>query len=500
MGPKCYLVGAGPGDPGLLTVRARDLLTRASTVLYDHLADDRLLDLCPPPCRIIYVGKASGAHSRSQEEINTLLLEEMERLSGRAEAVLVRLKGGDPFVFGRGHEEALALTAAGLGYEVVPGVSALGAATAYAGIPLTARGHAASLAAATGHYRAGEEDRPLPAPRADTLVYFMGVGNLPAVIDAVLSAGYSRDTPAAVIERGARPDQRVTVSTLGRLNGDFDMSSYTPPGLIVIGEVVGLRQRLAWFERLPLFGCRIRLVRPRQERDWLAERLEADGALVHRCYISRFEPLHDKEDALCCSLRTAPSVIVLTSPRAVDRLGEALTAAGEDSRRLSGHTLLVIGPGTGDRLGHLGLRADALVEPHSQEGVVAWFKRERPGVTAVLVPRAETARELLERELSALGYEVTVFPLYRTVPIDPPPEVTAEVDLTVFTSAGSVRYYARQYPLPAERSTACMGEATREALRHAGVGDPVTPTRSTFSRLHRTLREWWRENGGQERT
>ncbi len=326
-----YLVGAGPGDPGLLTVRGRELLERCDAVVYDALADRRLLDLAPGAAERIDAGKRAGSHRMSQDEINALLVE----LGGRLGCV-VRLKGGDPFVFGRGGEEALALQEAGVPFEVVPGVSSAHGVPAYAGIPVTHRGLAAQVTLVTGHEDADREGSAIDwawlASSPGTLVFLMGVRSLAANAARLIEHGMSPDTPAAVISDGTRPGQRSVTAPLDRI---AEAASGLPaPAITVVGEVAALHDRMSWYELRPLHGLRIGVTRARAQASGLAARLEELGANVVQTPAIRIQPLDAAADP------AAFDVVCLTSANGVERL---LTG---DTRRLAGVRVAAVGSAT----------------------------------------------------------------------------------------------------------------------------------------------------------
>jgi uroporphyrinogen III methyltransferase / synthase len=454
-----YLVGAGPGDPGLVTVRGRELLERCDVVVYDALADRRIVDLARPDARRLYAGKRAGFHAQSQEEINRLLVE-----LGRREGCVVRLKGGDPFVFGRGGEEALALTAAGVAFEVVPGVSAAHAVPAYAGIPVTHRGMAAEVTFVTGH-----EDPERPESMLDwsalastrgTLVFLMGVRTLGANAARLIEHGMSPLTPAAVIASGSLAHQRTVVAPLGEIADAA--AGLRPPAIALVGEVVTLRERLAWFERRPLFGLRIAVTRARAQASGLAARLELLGAEVVQAPAIRVEPLPLPEELDPAAFDD----VCLTSQNGVERL------IGGDVRRLAGVRVAAVGPATAAALRERGIEPDVVPERSTQEGLL-----DAMGEVAgrrVLVATAEGAREVLEEGLRAGGADVTAVTLYRSVaePVDV--EAVVSCDLVTFTSSSTVTNVLSALSAAERRALRAIsiGPVTSATLRDAGV-EPV---------------------------
>ncbi|HEX7241409.1 MAG TPA: uroporphyrinogen-III C-methyltransferase, partial [Longimicrobiaceae bacterium] len=443
-----YLVGAGPGDPGLLTLRAAELLSRADVVVYDALVSPAVLDRVPADAERVYVGKRGGEHTRTQEEINALLVE-----LAREHATVVRLKGGDPYVFGRGGEEALTLVEAGIPFETVPGVTAGIAAAAYAGIPVTHRGITASVAFATGHEDPEKAESDLDWAQlgrgVGTLVFYMGVGRMEANFARLVEAGRSPDTPAAAVEWGTYPRQRVVTGTLRTLPARVAEAGLGAPSIVVVGEVVRLRERLAWFESKPLFGRRVVVTRARAQASDFAAALEGLGAEVVQFPTIRIvDPLDPEPLRRAAAEADRFDWIVLTSVNGVGRFWQALRESGRDTRSLHGVSLCAIGPATGAAIEMEGARPDLVPERFVAEAVVEALvgETELRG-SRVLLPRAEEARSVLPDSLRAHGAEVVEVAAYRTVP----DAVEAgslrerlragEIDLVTFTASSTVRNY-----------------------------------------------------------
>jgi len=479
-----YLVGAGPGDPGLITVRGRELLSQADVVVYDRLVAPRLLECARPDAERIYAGKRPGTHALSQEQINELLISR-----ARGGATVVRLKGGDPFVFGRGGEEALALVEAGVPFEVVPGVTAGVAAPAYAGIPVTHRMMAGSFAMATGH-EATDKDAPeldydALAKWTGTLEFYMGVKNLEPICKALMDHGLSGDTPAAVIQWGTTPRQQVVAGSLRALPSLAAAAGVTPPAMLIIGEVVRLRGKLAWFERRPLFGRRVVVTRARAQASGLAAKLESLGAEVVEMPTIRIKPPEDSA-ALRQVARELDSFdwIVFTSVNAVDALSAAMEQAGLDSRALHGSRICVIGPATAERLGRFGLRADAQPAKFATIEIVNTLAALQDLAGArVLCPRSDVAPADLADGLAARGALVRAVTAYRTVPDCTGAERVAEllaadqVHWITFTSSSTVRNFFRTVAPEAVRSSGArlvsIGPATSATLAELGFAPSV---------------------------
>jgi len=467
-----YLVGAGPGDPGLLTARALELIARADVVLHDRLVPPEALAHARPDAVVVDVGKVGGGEQVPQERTTALLVEH-----ARAGREVVRLKGGDPFVFGRGGEEAQALRAAGCAFEIVPGVTAGVAAPAYAGIPVTQRGLASAVAFVTGHLASdtqsasrtgtgdtqsasrtgtGDLDWSALAAFPGTLVFYMGVRQLARIGEQLVAHGRDPDEPATVVERGTLADQRAYPATLATL-GAVDARA---PAVTVVGAVAALGAELAWFASGPLAGRTIAVTRARAQASALAARLRAFGARVVEAPAIRIEPLAvDLPDLARYDL------LCLTSPNGVRRLFEEV----RDARALAGPTIAAIGPGTAAALREHGVAADVVPERAVGEALVGAL--DGVPVRRALVARAAQARDVVPDALRARGAEVDVLALYRTVaePLDPEARAAAlGADYATFTSASSVRFFhAAAGTLDGPR-LASIGPVTTAALRELG--------------------------------
>ena len=439
-----FLIGAGPGDPGLLTLRGAEALSDADVVVYDYLANPALLAHARPDAERIYVGKKAGCHTLSQDEINALLVERAQM--GQRVA---RLKGGDPFVFGRGGEEALALVRAGLPFEVVPGVTSAVAAPAYAGIPVTHRGLSSSFAVVTGHENPSKETSALDWERlatgVDTLVLLMGVGNLPRIVDRLLAHGRPPETPVAVVRWGTRPEQQTVTGTLTDIVDRVRSSGLKPPAVTVIGKVAALRETLHWFEDRPLFGQHILVTRTRTQASGLAAQLRAMGADAVELASIRIAPPEDWAplDEAIASV-AAYNWIVFTSVNGVRRFWERLTEAGLDARALNGVQVAAIGPATARELQAQGIRADLVPQSYVAEAVadaMGDVARQR-----VLLPGADIARPTLANLLRTGGAQVSTVTAYRTQRAEVDGQelgsLLARVTVATFTSSSTVRNLA----------------------------------------------------------
>ena len=428
-----YLVGAGPGDPGLITVRGAELLRRADVVVYDRLASPALLALAPSDAELVSAGKAPGAVDLTQEAINELLTDR-----GRSADVVVRLKGGDPYVFGRGGEEAEALAAAGVPFEVVPGItSAIGAPT-YAGIPLTHRGLSTHFTVVTGHEDPTKDrsdvDWAALARTGGTLVILMGAGRVSDIAQALIGGGLSPETPVAAVRNGTRPDQRTVRATLATVAE----AGVRSPSAIVVGDVAELD--LGWFEQRPLFGRSVVVTRAREQASGLRARLESLGAEVIELPAIEIEPVEFVLPELA-SVRW----LVVTSANGVDAFFDrGLAPDGLDARALGGVKVAAIGPGTAGALAARGIAADLVPEKFVAESLVDAFPDPALGSsTRVVIARAETARDVLPDGLRARGYDVDVLSVYRTVQATPDDATSArvragDVDAITFTSSSTV--------------------------------------------------------------
>jgi uroporphyrinogen III methyltransferase/synthase len=479
-----YLVGAGPGDPALLTVRAAEVLAHAEVVIHDRLVDPSVLDLAPPHAERIDVGKAPG-QAVPQEEICALLVEH-----GRRGRRVVRLKGGDPFVFGRGGEEALALGAAGVDWELVPGVTSAFAVPAYAGVPVTHRGLATSVAVVTGH-RAdtvdAETDWEALAAAGGTVVVLMGVARRAEIARRMIAGGRDPATPVAAVSWGTRPEQRTVRTTLARL-GATDVAS---PATIVVGGVAGLD--LGWFERRPLFGRSVVVTRARAQASGICAKLRALGARPVELPTIRIAEPADGGVAL---RRGAEGVaagvyawVVLTSANAVTRL----CALIPDARAWAGTRIAAIGPGTAAALADRYLIADLVPDRYVAESLLEAMPEPDPMHAKVLLARAAVARQVLPDGLAAAGWQVDVVEAYRTEPAELPPgalDEAARADAICFTSSSTVDNFLRIAGIDSLPSVvACIGPVTAATARSAGIEVTVEASEHTVDGLLAALVE-----------
>ncbi|MBE3575095.1 MAG: hydroxymethylbilane synthase [Firmicutes bacterium] len=550
-----YLVGAGPGDPGLLTLRAKELLERADVVVYDRLAHPGFLEWAPARAEKIYVGKESSHHSLPQDQINRLLAEKAAQ-----GLQVVRLKGGDPFVFGRGGEEAEFLRQRGIPVEVVPGVTSAVAVPAYAGIPVTQRGVATSVAILTGHEDPTKErpgvDWARVAQGADTLVLLMGVENLPQIAAALVRHGRPPETPVALIRWGTTPRQETLTGTLADIAQKAKEACFGPPAVIVVGSVVQWRDKIGWFEKKPLFGRRIVITRSRQQASALRRRLEEAGAWVWEFPTIRTEPLLDNPALEQAMARLAEYAwVVFTSANGVEFTWQALVRKGLDARAFGQAKLAAIGPATAEALAQHGLKADLVPDTYQAEALAAALLQAMgdpagtdgaggAGGKRVLVARAAEAREALVAALEAAGVRVDAVAVYRTVPAQagpgggtgeegaagddaadastgpaaatgdgrPPGLVTGrqlrsllqahQVDAVTFTSSSTARNFLASLggaeaarPLLEGVALACIGPITARTLQDEGFAPAVIARDYTVAGLVEAL-EHWATGGG----
>ena len=503
-----YLVGAGPGDPGLLTLRGADAVGRADVVVYDHLASTRLLDLAPPQAIRICAGKSSGHCTLQQDQINGLLL-----AHARAGRVVVRLKGGDPLVFGRGAEEAEHLARHGVPFQIVPGVTAGVGVTAYAGIPVTHRGQASAVAFVTGHGDPEAEPEP-GATRSDrssldwsalarfpgTLVVYMGVTHLSAICRTLLRHGKEGSTPAAVIQSGTVPAQRVIEGTLATIGSRARDREIEPPALLVVGAVVGRRSDMSWYESLPLFGQRIVVTRPIDEGVRIAPGLEFLGAEVLLAPTVRIGPMADT-GLLDDAIRRLPEFewLVFTSGNGVRFFLERLLTLGGDMRTLGHLRLAAIGPTTAQALARYHLRSDLVPESYRSEDLAEVLASQAAG-RRILLARADRGRALLKEELAKVA-DVHQVPVYQNADADTlPGPIVRRIDsgtvdwITLTSSAIAVRLHGL-LPESARRLVgrrvrlATLSPVTSETVRGLGWEVAVEATVYTWDGLLRAMIE-----------
>jgi len=468
-----YLVGSGPGDPGLFTVKGVECMRRADVVVYDRLAPEALLAHARPEADLVYVGKKPGEPSMSQEEINALLVK-----LGRAEKTVVRLKGGDPYVFGRGGEEALTLVEADLPFEVVPGVTSGIAAPAYAGIPVTHRGVSTSVAFITGHEDPTKGECDVDWGRlangAETLVLYMGVGRLSEISAQLVAGGRSPETPVACIRWGTTSEQEMATGTLADIAERIEEANLKPPAITVVGDVVSLRDEgLDWFERKPLFGRRVVVTRARAQAGELSRKLEALGAEVYEFPTIKIVPPEDF-GPLDTAIRDLDSFgwIVFTSVNGVEAFVERLKHHSLDLRAVPRRAkVAAIGPATAQKVEEVGLKVDITPEEYKAEALIDALNNYSLEGKKVLIPRAKVAREVLPEKLRESGAEVVVPPAYESVPSSEGKGQlkkllqSGEIDCITFTASSTVENFVRAFGkeagwLLSSTRVACIGPIT----------------------------------------
>lgn len=476
---KVYLVGAGPGDPGLMTIKGRKLVEQADVVVYDRLVGPRILEYISEHAEKIYVGKAPDHHSVPQEQIEEILIDR-----ARKNSIVVRLKGGDPFVFGRGGEEAEALVAAGIPFEVVPGITSAISAPAYAGIPVTHRGLASSVAIVTGHEDPSKEesahDWSRLATATDTLVVLMGVGRLATLVDTMIAHGRDPDTPAALIQWGTTPRQRTVVAPLSQLPQAAKEAGIGSPAAFVVGDVAQLSEEIAWWEQRPLYGRQIVVTRARAQASTLVERLEQLGAETLEMPTIRILPPKD-DGPLHRAVRNASTYrwFVFTSVNAVDAFFSTFSKLGHDIRSMGSGKIAAVGEATARRLMERGLLVDLVPSAFHAEALVDAFKEVEISEEKILVPRSDRARPALIQGLKDLGAEVDEVVAYENVaePIDREAlerVARGEVDAVTFTSSSTVSNFAAgwreaglDWPPPIQAY--CIGPMTAQSAKFAGL-------------------------------
>jgi uroporphyrinogen III methyltransferase / synthase len=483
-----YLVGAGPGDPGLITVKAVECLKKADVVIYDYLANPKFLDLAPKRALRVYVGKKGASHSKEQEEINALMVAE----AGRGKTV-IRLKGGDPFVFGRGGEEAEALAAAGVPFEVVPGVTSAIAVPAYAGIPVTHRNLGSAVAIVTGHEK---DDEGAYAPdwqslvKIGNIVFLMGFANLPKIVSNLKQAGMDPATPAVVIEWGTLPRQKKATGTLETLLEAVHKSAIKPPTIIVVGKIAGLSERLAWFEKRPLLGRRIVVTRSRNQASELSRLLEEQGAEVIEMPTIEILP-PSSWAVLDRAIRRLTSYdwLAFTSANGVSAFFDRLTKLKKDLRHLHGIKIAAVGPATARPIAARGIHTDLVADEFRGTGLARKLIRTGVRGKRVLLVQAKQASEALREELKKAGAKVEAAEAYRSGIPRGKVEVR-ETDLITFASSLTVENFVKMAG-KTEIPVACIGPVTAKTARSLGLNVAAVPKKSTMPDLVRAIEDFF---------
>jgi uroporphyrinogen III methyltransferase/synthase len=497
-----FLVGAGPGDPGLLTRRGYELMRRAGAVVYDYLVDPTLLGDCSRDCRLVYVGKMAGQHTMKQEEINSLLVQ-----LAKEHEIIVRLKGGDPFVFGRGGEEALELVKSGVPFEIVPGVTSGIAAPAYAGVPLTHRGLATSAMLVTGHEdptkESRDEDWLALAPTRATLAFYMGVRNIRPIAHKLIEHGRAGQTPVVLVRWGTTPRQETLGGTLETIAAKAEAADFQPPAILVVGEVADLRNQLRWFDNRPLSGRRIVVTRSRDQRSELSTALADLGADVCELPTIEIQPVEDHGELdRAIERMDLYGWLMLTSQNAVSAFFDRLEQCGFDARFLSSTQCAVVGEATAEVLALQGIRADLIPKRHTAEGLLEMIDERGIDLSRVkiLFPCSNLSRQLLPDGLRERGAEVDRVVAYQTVEPKYTDEQIIEAlspvpDLVTFTSSSTVSNLlsilgkAGKRDLISDLAAASIGPITSETAREAGFAVRVESSEPTIDAFIRSIAE-----------
>lgn len=480
MNGMVYLVGAGPGDYRLITLKGKECLEKADVVICDYLADKRLLAFAPENVEYIYVGKKAGNHAMRQENISQLIADKAKE--GKC---VVRLKGGDPFVFGRGGEEAEVLKNNGVKFEIVPGVTSAIAAPAYAGIPVTNRKVAVSFAVVTGHEdpTKGKSDINWEklSTAVDTLVFLMGVGNLPHITSQLIKYGRSADTPAALVRWGTKAQQEVLITTVGKAAEDVIKHNLKPPAVFVVGNVVNLRSTIQWFDNKPLFGKNILITRARSQASKLTTALEELGANCIEAPAIKIAPPDDNYVSLDNAITKIHDYdwIIFTSTNGVERFFARLNEKNLDARCLSNAKIAAIGTATADKLKNYGIIADKIPTMFKAEGILEVLQNDIQKGSKVLIPRAQKAREALPIGLRQMGAIVDVAETYCTKMADTNKDdikdllKNNQIDMVTFTSSSTVENLLKlidgEKTLLNNVKTAVIGPITAKTCKNNGL-------------------------------
>ncbi len=494
-----YLIGAGPGDAGLLTLKAHEILSQAEVLIYDKLADKKLLNFAPANCEKIYVGKAAGKHTLRQEEINQLLADK-----GATGKKVVRLKGGDPFVFGRGGEEGIFLHERNIDFEIVPGVTSAISVPAYAGIPVTHRGVATSFAVVTGHEDPAKPESTIRweklATAADTLIFLMGVENLPKITAKLIEHGRDKKTPAAVIRNGTKPTQEILITTLENAAADVAKNNLKPPAIFIVGEVVNLRENLKWFDSKILFGKKILVTRTRKQASKLTTQLEKFGAEVLEFPTIKIAPPTDNFQSIDSAINNLKNFdwIIFTSANGVEKFFERLKIFKRDARIFADAKIAAIGSATAEKLSNFGIIADIIPQEFRAEGLLAELKDKVAGKN-ILIARAEVARDILPAELENFGAKVKIVPAYKTITdaenfAEIKSKISAgAVDLITFTSSSTVENFVAVAGIETLKKikTAAIGTVTAETLKKFGVTAEIVAKEFTIAGLVDAIKNFY---------
>ncbi len=497
-----YLIGAGPGDPGLFTIKGQEYLAKADVIIYDYLVNPEILKYAKPEAEVIYAGKQTGSKEMSQEEINQILV---DRAKGGS--IVARLKGGDPFIFGRGGEEAEVLFDHKIHFEIIPGITSASAVPAYAGIPLTHRDFTSSFAVVTGHEDPSKDESNLPwaaLAKIGTVVFLMGVGKIEESMKKLIEFGRPPKTPAALISWGTFLKQRTVIGTIENIGKIAKERDIRPPAIIVTGEVVSLREKLNWFESKPLFGMRIVVTRARKQASSFVKLLEAEGAqAIEIPMIEIVPPQNHKELDRAIDNLSRYNWIIFTSVNGVEFFFKRLKKRKMDIKKLKGIKLATIGEKTAKAVEDYGLTVDIIPNDFRAEGLIESFNNKNIKGKKILIPRARDAREILPLELENMGAEVHVIIAYETKKpdidkIEDIKEMLYEgtIDVITFTSSSTVRHFfsivGKEKELFSKSTIACIGPITAKPLREIGVEPDVICNKYTIEELTREIIDYFK--------
>lgn len=499
-----YLVGAGPGDPGLITLKALSLLESADVVIYDRLVNDHLVACARDNAELIPVGKRPGGKGVHQDDINAALIE--KALEGKS---VVRLKGGDPFLFGRGGEEAEALAEAGVRFEIVPGITSAVAVPAYAGIPLTQRGYSSSITITTGSEAPGKPGSNVSwgalVESGGTMVVLMGWEALTSIVECLISNGLEPDTPIALIERGTLPCQKTIVSTLAAIEHDAGKAGLSPPVVTIIGKTVALHDKLRWFDNRPLFGKRILVTRTGAQAGMFSQLLMQQGGNPIEVPTIEIEPLNDYGELdQTLSKISSYDWVIFASTNVVDTVFDRLKTLGFDARALYGTKVAAVGPTTEEALMSQGIAPDFVPELTVSEAIVDGLALHGMLGKSVLMPRSDIGREALPNGLEKLGAIVTQVAAYRNVIPESNRAHLANVlevgiDVATFTSSSTVKHLVTLLDGDISKlnsaTVACIGPITAAAARESGLTVHVEASEYTIRGLVQAMVEHFSENG-----
>ncbi len=503
---KVVLIGAGPGDVGLLTLNGKHWLQKADVVLYDHLVNPEMIRFTKKSAEMIYVGKKGGIASMEQERINRLLISKAHE-----DKIVVRLKGGDPFIFGRGGEEIQAIQAAGIPFIIVPGVTSVTGVAAYVGIPLTHRHLSSTLSIITGSNEKNQGDIHIDwekiASRSGTLVFLMGARKLPQIVEKLIHFGKNPDTPIAIVQWGTTARQKTWIGTLGTIVEISAKDKILPPALTIIGEVVNLKSTIEWYEKLPLFGKTIVVTRKGDQANSMIDRLHELGAepfffpVIETIAPDDWTPLDN-------ALKTLSKYdgLIFTSVNGVRFFAERIKAVEQDIRELKGVRIFTIGPKTAEAVRDLGIRVDVVPENFVAESLIASMKNIKG--QRFLIPRATVAREILPEQLRKMGAIVDVAPAYQTVlpsqPVDTLEKRLKEgsIDVITFTSSSTVTNFLtligkKLLPEIKKVTIACIGPITAKTAKEAGLNVEIMPEQYTVSSLMDAIENYSLGRGGK---